>query len=257
MAVPEVTLEWLKTQAKQLVKKHWDITDIPTIRLATRQDEITIERKLDWNNYSGYYCSDIKTVVMNNENYNKYTLRGVKRILLHELVHWRLHTTGQPWRDSDERFARELIRVGLGRRHNSDEQSQLAAKQARIAKKNEFFEIYERNEDTILVSRLWHCRKNQDDFKKDLAQTLIKMHNDREDESDSIYPADVADMMCKWHGYKHEPLAVYGIELSADGSYRSGDIGDRDDIADLLGGKLDMDWNIIDKKLRHAASDDE
>lgn len=190
---------------------------------------------------------------MNNENNRNYSLREVKRILLHELVHWRLHTTGEPWSDSDERFALELIRVGLGRRHNPDEKSLLAVKKARARKRNEFFEIYERNEETILVFRLSHHRKNQDDFKHDLANTLIRMHNKREDESEIIYPSDVADMMCKWYGYKSAPLAVYGIELTAHGSYGlGGDIGDTDDVRYLLG-KLDVDDEIINKRLKKCS----
>lgn len=32
--------------------------------------------------------------------------------LLHELVHWHLHTSGLPYRDTDEAFVRECLRVG-------------------------------------------------------------------------------------------------------------------------------------------------
>lgn len=255
--MPEVSMEWLRQQAKQLVKKHWDIKEIPDIMFVCRQDDFSMDRKLDWDKYGGYYFSDIQTVVMNNENNANYTLRGIKRILLHELVHWRLHVTGEPWRDSDERFARELIRVGLGRRHNKDEQAQLAAMQARKNKNNEFFEIYEVNGDTILVSRMSHHRKNQDDFKQDLANTLIKMHNEREYAYESILPADVADMMCKLYGYKRAPLAVYGVCLSPNLGQICSDIGDREDIADLLKMELDMDEDEIERKLKiyDAASD--
>jgi len=253
--VPEVTIEWLEVQAIQLVKKHWGITEIPIIQLVKRQDPITTDRKLDWDNYGGFYCSDIKTIVLNNENNIKYTLRGVKRILLHELVHWRLHTTNQPWRDSDERFARELIRVGLGRRHNKDEQAQLAAKQAWERKKNEYFELFDRSGPEIFSIRLRHNRKNVDDFKKDLANTLIRIHNNRQ-EDDFIYPADVSDKMKEWYGYKVEPIASYGIEISAGDGYGDGSIGDRDDIAILLY-KLDYDSDLIDQNLIDIAASEE
>ncbi|WP_211338217.1 hypothetical protein [Brevibacillus gelatini] len=251
--MPEVTIEWLEKQAKQLTKKHWSINEIPTILLVTRQSPLTIECKLDWDNYAGYYCSDIKTVVLNNENNERYTLRHIKRILLHELCHWYLHTTGQPWRDSDERFARELIRVGLGRRYNRDEQAVLAAKEAWKRKKNECFELIERTGSEIITIRLRHHRKNQEDFKKDLANTLIRIHNQRE-EDEYIYPADVAEKMSEWYGYKLEPIAVYAIEISAGGGWGEGHIGDRDDIAWLLE-KLDVEPDIIDKKLKDVATE--
>lgn len=251
--MPEVTLEWLEKQAKQLVKKHWNIGEIPRIILVTRQDHLSIERKLDWDSYAGYYCSNIKTVVLNNENNKNYTVRQINRILLHELCHWRLHVTGQPWNDSDEQFARELIRVGLGRRHNRDEQAQLAAKQAWESKKNECFELIEKSESDTITYRLRHHRKDLDDFKRDLANTLIRLNNQR-DEDEPIYPSDVANRMVEWYRYKLEPVAVYGIVLSSEGTYRGGDIGDRDDIESLLI-NLDIDIEDIDRKLKSVASD--
>lgn len=242
----EATLEWLYKQAKQLVKKHWNIDQLPTIA-------IDLDRKLDWEKAVGYYCSDIKTIVFNSQINKRRTLRAIKRTLLHELCHWYLHITGQKYSDSDERFARELIRVGLGRRHNRDEQSVLAAKIAREKKNREFFELIERNEEEIITIRLRHHRKNQDDFKKDLANTLIRIQNQRE-EDELIYPADVAEKMSEWYGYKLEPIAIFGIEISAGGECGEGHIGDKDDIAWLLQ-KLDVDPDIVDKKLKDVASE--
>jgi len=244
--MPEVTVEWLEKQAKQLVKKYWNIKHIPKI-------VIDSDREADWTNIVGRYWSDTQTIEFKNEINKNRTLREIKRTLLHELCHWYLHTTGQKWRDSDERFARELIRVGLGRRHNKDEQAQIAAKQAWERKKKEFFEIYEVNDETILVSRMSHHRKDQNDFKRDLAQTLIKIHNTRE-EDDLIYPADVAEKMSEWYGYKIEPLAVYGINLSAN-SYTP-DIGSNEDIRWLLINRLDVDPEVIEKKLKYVASEE-
>ncbi|RXZ78078.1 hypothetical protein EBB07_28915 [Paenibacillaceae bacterium] len=253
--MPEITIDWLQKQAKQLVKKHWSISEIPVILLATRNDSISIERALDWDNYGGYYCSDIKSVLMNNENNVNYTLQGVKRILLHELVHWRLHVTGEEWHDSDERFARELIRVGLGRRHNKDEQAQLAAAQAWKRIKSQSFELFDRTGSEIFSIRLRHHRKDRDDFKRDLANTLIKIHNERE-EDDSIFPGDVAHKMREWYGYKLDPISSYGIEISAGDGYGDGSIGDRDDIWLLLS-KLDYDYDFIETNLKDSASEEE
>jgi predicted SprT family Zn-dependent metalloprotease len=249
--LPEVTIEWLEQQAKHFIKKYWDINEMPTILLVTRQSSLTIERKLDWDNYSGYYCTDIKSIVLNNEKNRMYSLKRIKEILLHELCHWYLHITGQPYRDSDERFARELIRVGLGRKHNRDEQSVLAAKAAWKRKKREFFELIERNECETITYRIKHHRKNKDDFKRDLAKTLIRIHNQR-DEDEIIYPADVAEKMCEWYGYKLEPVAVYAIELSTE--WGEGHIGDKEDIALLLE-KLDADPDVIENKLKDVASE--
>ncbi len=253
--MPEVTIEWLNNQAKQLVKKYWGLNHIPNICLTTRDSDLTKEKNLDWDNYAGYYCSGIETVVLNNENNARYTLRSIKRTLLHELCHWYLHTSNQPWRDSDERFARELIRVGLGRRHNKDEQASLAAKKAWESKANERFEIIERNEDGIITVRLKHHRKNVEDFKRDLANTLIKAHNERT-EDETIYPGDIADMMCKLYGYKVEPIARIAIEISETGSYLSGAVGDRSDLMNILTMDLDIDYEEADSKLKDFDEDE-
>ncbi|KAF6565335.1 hypothetical protein G9G63_09245 [Paenibacillus sp. EKM202P] len=247
--MPEVTLEWLNKQAKQLVKKHWGLDEIPKIT-------IDMDRKdLDWKSAVGYYCSDIKTIAFSSEVNERRTERAIKRTLLHELCHWHLHATGQPYHDSNERFARELIRVGLGRRHNRDEKATLAAKIARKEKESERFEIIERNEDTIITIRLKHHRKNVDDFKKDLANTLISAHNNR-DEDEQIYPGDIADMMCKWYGYKKEPIAKIAVEISESGSYRSGQLADRDDLVSILTNDLDVDLEEAEKNLIDHVVDD-
>ncbi|MFE6075644.1 SprT-like domain-containing protein [Paenibacillus sp. NPDC057886] len=241
--MPDVSLDWLNKNAAMLVKKHWGLKHIPKI-------EIDLERdSFDWKRNVGYYCNDIETIVFSSQVNKRKSEREIKKILLHELVHWYLHTTGQRFRDSDERFARELIRVGLGKQHNSDEQSVLAAKAAWKRKKDERFEIIEENEEGIITARLRHHRKNGEDFKRDLANTLIRAHNEREEDI-TIYPGDIADMMCEWYGYKLEPLARVAIRISSRGSYLSGEIGDRDDISEVLHHELDMTYSEIDLKLK-------
>ncbi|MFB5759011.1 SprT-like domain-containing protein [Paenibacillus medicaginis] len=242
--MPEVTLEWLNKQAKQLVKKHWNLNEIPTIT-------IDLERKdLNWTTAVGYYCNDIKTIAFNSEVNKRRTEREIKRTLLHELCHWYLHTTGQKFRDSDERFAREMIRVGLGQRYNRDEQAVLAAKEAWKSKNDERFEIIEKNSDETITFRLKHRRKDQDDFEKDLAQVLIRMHNDRvkQNEDYSILPGDVAQMMVKWYGYKLEPIAACGIVLSRNDGWGGGEVGGRDDIISVLE-ELGIDTEEAEMKL--------
>lgn len=261
--MPDVSLDWLNKNAKMLVRKHWKLEHIPKIVIDMERED------LDWSNAIGYYCNDIETIVFNSQINRRKSEREIRAILLHELVHWYLHTTGQRFRDSDERFARELIRVGLGKRHNSDELSVLAAKEARRRKNDERFEIIEKNADETIVFRLRHHRKNQNDFKRDLSMTLIRMHNDRindrmyDDNEYGIMPADVAEMICEWYGYKLDPVAVYGIVISSNDRWGSGEIGDRDDILSVLE-DLGMDNDEADKRLKEfkeeelfAASDND
>jgi hypothetical protein len=49
-------------------------------------------------------------------------------------------------------------------------------------------------------------------------------------------------------------MAIYGINLSANCGMRGSDIGDKDDVAQLLT-NLNVDPMIIDKKLKDVASE--
>lgn len=236
-----VTLEWFKKQAQIMVKKHWRIDYIPEI-------VIDSDRERDWSNTLAVYWNDTKTIEFKSAINERLPLSRLKKILLHELCHWYLHINDQPFRDGDKRFATELIRVGAGSTHNHDEKALTAYTEAKKHKKIETFEIIERNSDQIIVSRLRHHRKNQDDFKKDLAETLIRMESERE-EDESIYPADVADKMVEWHGYKTDPIATCAIEISQGDGYGTGDIGDKEDVAHVLS-KLGMDWEEIENRLK-------
>ncbi|MFC8685953.1 SprT-like domain-containing protein [Brevibacillus porteri] len=233
-----MTLEWIQEQAKVLVMKHWGLDFIPEI-------VIDSDREYDWSTCRGLYWNNTQTIEFNSKVNETRTRREIKKTLLHELCHWYLHYTGQPFRDSDERFARELIRVGIGGYHNRDEKSVKAAKLAKKRKHDERFEIYESIDGDVITTRLRHSRKNQDDFKRDLGKTLMRMHNEQFNDG-IIYAGDVADMLCEWYGYKVEPLAVYGIELSNDRSY--GGIGDRDDISHILN-ELGFDKEEIEDNL--------
>ncbi|MFF2532442.1 SprT-like domain-containing protein [Brevibacillus sp. NPDC058079] len=244
----EATLEWLEQQAFALVKKHWQRDDIPRI-------VIDSDREHDWTNTLAVYWNDTRTIEFKSTVNTRRTLRQIKKTLLHELCHWYLHITDQNFRDYDERFAKELIRVGAGSTHNPDVHAVKAFQKAKKRKQSETFEIIERNASEILVSRLRHHRKNQDDFKRDLKDTLIRMHNEREDD-ETIYPGDVATQMVNWLGYKLEPLATCAIDISKDSGFGSGEIGDREDIAYLLN-QLGMDWDEIEQSLRDEQTESE
>ncbi|MNX86546.1 hypothetical protein D3C86_1184320 [compost metagenome] len=63
-------------------------------------------------------------------------------------------------------------------------------------------------------------------------------------------------MMCKWYGYKLEPIARVAIRISSRGSHLTGEIGDRDDIAKVLRYELDMEYNEIESKLKNFDEDE-
>ncbi|MFF5993689.1 hypothetical protein AAGS61_02890 [Lysinibacillus sp. KU-BSD001] len=71
----------------------------------------------DWRRQNGCYIhyTDnsrppfIKMSAVKNARRSK---EEVYKTLLHELVHWHMHTSGLPCKDTDEDFVRECIRVG-------------------------------------------------------------------------------------------------------------------------------------------------
>ncbi|MET3209759.1 UNVERIFIED_CONTAM: putative SprT family Zn-dependent metalloprotease [Paenibacillus sp. PvR008] len=104
------TENFLQTEAKKLVKQHWRIDKEPLVALDFSE------------------CEDMKGACFNSANSliefwseinRQLTYQEVIEMLMHELCHWYLFSTGQDFRDSDVRFAQELIRLGIGHTHNS------------------------------------------------------------------------------------------------------------------------------------------
>ncbi|GAA0840677.1 hypothetical protein [Brevibacillus reuszeri] len=98
--------ERLMTIANELARKHWGIDYAGTLTLVDRP----------WRAYNGRYFwradhsrQEIRMSVRRNA---ERTPEDVERTLLHELVHWRLQTTGIPHRDTDYEFIAECLRVG-------------------------------------------------------------------------------------------------------------------------------------------------
>lgn len=101
--------ERLLTLANELSRKHWGVDYTGTISLVN----------YEWRNYFGKFrhkrnrndlsLMDIRMSAVTNA---RRTPDEVMRTLLHELVHWRLFVTGRAYRDTDDEFIAECLRVG-------------------------------------------------------------------------------------------------------------------------------------------------
>lgn len=106
--------------ANTLAWRHWGVEYTGALRLTNR----------NWTRMEACYawCADladmsvqeIRMSVPVNTRIGEVRAEGN---LLHELVHWRLHTTGQPFDDVDDTFIAECLRVGaplsMGRREQA------------------------------------------------------------------------------------------------------------------------------------------
>ncbi|MFC5713349.1 hypothetical protein ACFPU1_11175 [Thalassorhabdus alkalitolerans] len=101
-----LSLEELYEHANRLCMEHWGITYTGRIELVSR----------NWAARNGCFIYDRGTeerfIRMSKKRNSGRKKEEVLATLLHELVHWRLHSQGLPARDSDEEFVRECLRVG-------------------------------------------------------------------------------------------------------------------------------------------------
>lgn len=69
-----------------------------------------------WKNQNGsyiYYIQEDRSVIRMSSKRNMYRSKEqVLSTLLHEMVHWHLHTIGLPYHDDDKEFIEEIQRVG-------------------------------------------------------------------------------------------------------------------------------------------------
>lgn len=102
-----MTLNELYVAANELARKHWGVDYTGTIELVRYM-------WLRWNGQFQYNRKnqEVQTIRMSAPKNAERTREWVLGILLHELVHWRLYTTGQPYRDCDNEFIAECLRVG-------------------------------------------------------------------------------------------------------------------------------------------------
>lgn len=102
-----LTLDELYAAANEMCREHWDVEFTGTIEIVNRR----------WRNYNGKFLvwpqEPGKTLIRFSSKRNaERTKEEVLGTLLHELTHWRLYTTGQPFRDVAEPFIAECLRVG-------------------------------------------------------------------------------------------------------------------------------------------------
>lgn len=66
----------------------------------------------DWKRKLGRFLCEGSVIKFSKKMNGRQTMEEVLKTLLHELVHWRLHTTGKPAGDDSREFVEEAIRVG-------------------------------------------------------------------------------------------------------------------------------------------------
>ena len=94
----EELYNYAKLKAKELWNREFDI-------------EIKMN-DINWTRRLACYNPNEKSIKMSFKINLKHSKENVYGYLLHEMVHWHLHTTNQPYDDSDINFALECIKVG-------------------------------------------------------------------------------------------------------------------------------------------------
>lgn len=100
-------LQELYDYAKEQANKWWNREfDIQIVLIST-----------NWRRQRGCYThyqnnSKPPFIKMSSIVNARRTKQEVFATLLHEMVHWHMHTSGLPYRDSDEAFVHECLRVG-------------------------------------------------------------------------------------------------------------------------------------------------
>lgn len=97
----------LLSLANELARRHWGVDYTGTITLTNRS------WRRNWAVYR--YLRDgepLQDIYMSGPTNAERDPEDVEGALLHELVHWRLHTLGLPASDTDFEFIAECLRVG-------------------------------------------------------------------------------------------------------------------------------------------------
>jgi SprT-like protein len=100
-----VDIEWIKNTMKKIVEHNWGINIVPWLCVDPNEP---LERE----NY-GSYDPALRTVIFRSEFLSLLSIDRIERVIAHELCHWYLHVTGEPFYDHDVRFAKEIIKLGL------------------------------------------------------------------------------------------------------------------------------------------------
>lgn len=102
----DVTLTLLKTWADELAIRFWGVKYSGTMELTSRM----------WYSRWACYVCNMRTgkqhIRFSRPRNAQRTIEAIRKSLAHELVHWRLQTTGIPHRDVNNEFIAECLRVG-------------------------------------------------------------------------------------------------------------------------------------------------
>jgi|GEM_PF-5102969 len=100
----DVSVEELYTYAKTKSKEFWNREFTGTIKYV----------KTFWNNQLGVYFPEFETIRFSEYMNGTQSKEKIFDTLIHELVHWHLHTSGSKYADEDFEFIEECLRVGCG-----------------------------------------------------------------------------------------------------------------------------------------------
>lgn len=104
-----ISLAALEEAAEEMCRKHWGIDCGVRIVLVDRAWSSQMACYRIWIEKGTVTDREIRMSKAINAQYSRKKVLG---FLLHELVHWRLETSGRPYHDSDEEFVAECMRVG-------------------------------------------------------------------------------------------------------------------------------------------------
>lgn len=96
----------LQALANEMALEHWGVEFTGTVRLVNYRWSCTNGR------YRGDRRTGLQEIKMSAIRNAERTPDEVRKTLLHELVHWRLHSQELPSRDTDDEFIVECLRVG-------------------------------------------------------------------------------------------------------------------------------------------------
>lgn len=102
-----MNLEELYKEAHTLCQKHWGVDYTGTIELVEEEWHL-LNADIEFRKS----CPTYANIRMSKPKNQKRSREDISKTLLHELVHWRLRTIGQPFRDFDKEFIQEALRVG-------------------------------------------------------------------------------------------------------------------------------------------------
>ncbi|MCP1159383.1 protein sprT [Bacillus infantis] len=100
-----ININWVNEKIEEIITNYWDIKIRP--KVIFDPDE-PLERP-----FYGAYDSNLEVIIFRSEFLILKDVNIIEKYLAHELCHWYLHQTGEPFRDKDIRFAKEIIRLGL------------------------------------------------------------------------------------------------------------------------------------------------